>query len=45
MKNMNTLLFVLILSGAAFAYADDAPYESTYKPLPYTNTIFRNANI
>ena len=45
MKNMNTLLFVLILLGAAFAYADDAPYESTYKPVPYTNTIFRNANI
>ena len=42
MKKIYILISIFSINTIA---ADYEPYESSYEPLPYTNTIFRNANI
>ena len=42
MKKIYILISIISINTIA---ADYEPYESSYEPLPYTNTIFKNANI
>ena len=42
MKKIYILISIISINTVA---ADTEPYESSYEPLPYTNTIFKNANI
>ena len=42
MKKIYMLISIISINIIATDYE---PYESSYEPLPYTNTIFRNANI
>ena len=43
--NIKLILLIALTSISNISYAEKAPFESSYEPLPYTNTIFRNANI
>ena len=43
--NIKLILLIALISISNISYAEKAPFESSYEPLPYTNTIFRNANI
>ena len=42
MKKIYLIVFLIVANLSLFS---KEPYESSYEPLPYTNTIFRNANI
>ena len=42
MRKIYILISIISINTIA---ADYEPYESSYEPLPYTNTIFKNANI
>ena len=44
-KKNKLILFIILISITDFSFAEKAPFESTYKALPPTNTIFRNANV
>ena len=44
-NNTKLILLTALISISNISLAEKAPFESSYEPLPSTNTIFRNANI
>ena len=43
--NMKKIYILISIISFNIEATNFEPYESTYKPLPYSNTIFKNANI
>ena len=44
-KYMNFISLFILFTIVNTSVAEKAPFESSYEPLPPTNTVFRNANI
>ena len=44
-NNTKLILLTALIFISNISLAEKAPFESSYEPLPSTNTIFRNANI